>query len=608
VPDAPAPRSAVNAADSVIDSHQAFSFFQLVCERLSHPAYCRVDHDVFQALSHRVEAESVRNVEEGLSSFETLLTRSRDDSAALHAFRAGLIKALLSLSVTSPKKLSALHNHDFAATDIIPDSPAIAESYVGSKGHNQFSVAKDVTRWLVASKKRVDWLAFARLAVTLAPNLDDAIIVSETFAHLTSDEAQKLLDGVSSPMLDERSVRHGIEEQLAAKYPSAVRQWAAPLCDTSEAAARIAGATFDLSRSGLSELLEDKTFTVQGQIAVAADIILRVSKTSTPDWLEDFARERPTMFVNLLKSGADGNVIAISALARLLSVTSLISPEFIVTTVDFLQPIPASSLLDGLCALIVKSTLVWILRGRLEIDAFDRIAVSPQIANWVHGADGSWLAGILASEAYQEKSASSRAWAWLAIAPEPFYTSTGALTVRLVSQLCQRSSGIWSNYNKVALDWRDVLERANRFCDARISLRHSAQALEFAFGHRNLPLAAVVRSAFPTAYRAVTEGSSFVEEVNNLFSYDWDRAKALRRNLIEAFYHSDWAPADLALTAMNSFGLRKMFKRIWRKWHGEEYVDHMTRDLGSRDDLEALACKQELASLVANPNFYEAWD
>ena len=94
------------------------------------------------------------------------------------------------------------------------------------------------------------------------------------------------------------------------------------------------------------------------------------------------------------------------------------------------------------------------------------------------------------------------------------------------------------------------------------------QALEFTL-NTELPLSATVRAAFPAVYKAVVEQSPVASEADRLFSYEWDKGKALRKNSIDAFYYSDWPAADLGLAAKELFGLRKLFKRVRRKWSGK---------------------------------------
>jgi hypothetical protein len=139
-------------------------------------------------------------------------------------------------------------------------------------------------------------------------------------------------------------------------------------------------------------------------------------------------------------------------------------------------------------------------------------------------------------------------------------------------------------------------------------VRHCVQALGFSLANSRLPVSEVVRSAFPDVYKAVVEQASYEDEANSLLSYDWDRAKGLRRNLVDCFYQSNWPEGDLALTAAESFGLRKLFRRVWRKWSGEEYVARMIADLRRRNEPLAIQCLNELISYYEKPNFHEPWD
>ena len=54
--------------------------------------------------------------------------------------------------------------------------------------------------------------------------------------------------------------------------------------------------------------------------------------------------------------------------------------------------------------------------------------------------------------------------------------------------------------------------------------------------------------------------------------------------------------------------LRKVFKRIWTKWHGKDYLSSMLQDLEGRQDPVATEVHRDLLELVRHPDFYEDWD
>ena len=70
--------------------------------------------------------------------------------------------------------------------------------------------------------------------------------------------------------------------------------------------------------------------------------------------------------------------------------------------------------------------------------------------------------------------------------------------------------------------------------------------------------------------------------------------------------NSTWRPGDLALTTIETFGLRKLYKRVTRKYRGETYIEKMLHDLALREDEESRQTAQELRNLVMGPYFYES--
>ena len=68
------------------------------------------------------------------------------------------------------------------------------------------------------------------------------------------------------------------------------------------------------------------------------------------------------------------------------------------------------------------------------------------------------------------------------------------------------------------------------------------------------------------------------EEVPDLLRFvpflDWDKCKAARRELVEAFMTSPaWAPEDFALTAYQCSDLDRFFSRAFEAYGGDKYLD-----------------------------------
>lgn len=79
-----------------------------------------------------------------------------------------------------------------------------------------------------------------------------------------------------------------------------------------------------------------------------------------------------------------------------------------------------------------------------------------------------------------------------------------------------------------------------------------SQALHFASGHRNLPLAGVVAEAFYLVHEAAMDDQSNRGPWFLWGFGGWDKAKDLRRSLVESFRESDWPPYYFALAAQRT--------------------------------------------------------
>jgi hypothetical protein len=142
---------------------------------------------------------------------------------------------------------------------------------------------------------------------------------------------------------------------------------------------------------------------------------------------------------------------------------------------------------------------------------------------------------------------------------------------------------------------------------SRLGLAAASATLEYAFRRPHLPVSSLVISAFHVMHEAASSGDGSYE-VSRLVSYwDWDKAKALRKKLIEVFSGSGWPAGDLVVAAEGAGIARKILKRLARKSWSEHYLAHVRRDLAGRTDPAALLAARRLAEWDANPDWSE-WD
>ena len=89
---------------------------------------------------------------------------------------------------------------------------------------------------------------------------------------------------------------------------------------------------------------------------------------------------------------------------------------------------------------------------------------------------------------------------------------------------------------------------------------------------------------------------------------DWDKAKDLRRSLVDSFTHSDWDPSQFALSAREPWLLRKLSKRMLRQWHGFEYLERAYSGLNAIATSKAKELAGVLSEILRDPQFTEDWD
>lgn len=598
--------SALSAAGQLADARQALSFLQLVCERLSHSPYAQVGEEVLLDLRRRIGKWGYEALDQTLASYEELMERTSAEEPARRSYRAGLIDGIKWLGERGSNDLTALHKFDGAAAEIVPLHSSIGRSYLSIPSNVEFRPSKDLLRWLQNGSSDVDWADWAAMLSSIADSsaVGDQLF-AECFARLSSDDVNALLLGVGGSQVS-GDLAHAIEKYLVPAHAPMVRRWAFGLQPRSSESIRIASSTFDLSLSGILELLDCEAVDETTRVAVFVQFLARLPYYAQfPNWLREALDRRPKIVLDLVHAASVKLNGAGDVLSRILAELDVLPFE----ALDMLLPTIRSwtgPLPEDLSPLLVRTIFVGALRGLRDAGELRQIDRISSLATCVLEADSSRYANLFGTEIARDREIYARAWLVLAEAPDTLYRSRRIITVAVINQLLRQPNVNWTY--EIASSWRRVLDRAKILCESRFYVRHGVQALSFSFGSSYLPVSSVVRCAFPDVYKAVAEQSPYSDEANSLLSFDWDRAKGLRRNLVDNFCQSSWPPGDLALTAAESFGLRKLFRRVWRKRSGEKYVVRMISDLRQRDEPLAASAADELVAYYEKPNFYEPWD
>lgn len=605
-------RTAIDAALTDTDAGEALEHLQLVCERLEHDAFRSVGQDLLREIADGVASKATKEIDRGLSSYESSLSRVGSDSSSLRAYRSGLVEALIQLSLEAPQNLLALRRHGLAASDIIRANPDVAAAYLRiESAHSSKSegaqTAQDVLEWVRSSVGYTDWEKLAEVLLRSAKYVREDDLYEELFSHLSQDDVELLLQKLSDVHgIADSAVLGVIERRLAVSFPYSVQNWIFRNGEWGDGASRIAAATFQMTAAGINQVLADSRLDDRKRAAVLADLLMRILDTEFSGWLRDYVLETPAVLEELFRVGNENSNSVIRCLSRLMRQLHLLPMSVVTTGTAALQSFVGTSIYSELRNSVLRSAVVWSIREEGNCRALAPLMSSTEAREWFGGVDSSSLVGLITGEAGQGVQEWTNAWRWLQNAPREI-DARGNVIQGIVAYLCRRPNSHWSA--EVAEMWAAILSRSQQTSERRIHLKYCIQAIQFSFSHGRLPLSAIVIAGFPSVYAAVTEQWPSSGDVDVLLSFmDWDRAKALRGALVDAFMGSAWPAGDLAIVAAKTFGVRKLFKRVNRKWYGESYIRDMARDLSNRNDREAVEVRRELFEIMANPNFYEQWD
>jgi len=127
------------------------------------------------------------------------------------------------------------------------------------------------------------------------------------------------------------------------------------------------------------------------------------------------------------------------------------------------------------------------------------------------------------------------------------------------------------------------LESAVR-ADQTGSVRACVAILPFAMAARQKPASPLIIAAFPVVHDELLKNSDGFDMVKALLFVDWDKCKSARRDLVRAFMHSSWPPADLAITAWHTRELNRIFRRVLKERGGSRYLGEVEEGVTRLDD------------------------
>ncbi|MHC8364044.1 GAP1-N1 domain-containing protein [Pseudomonas sp. LS2P72] len=120
---------------------------------------------------------------------------------------------------------------------------------------------------------------------------------------------------------------------------------------------------------------------------------------------------------------------------------------------------------------------------------------------------------------------------------------------------------------------------------------------------RRQPVSPLIAAMFPSIYRELSKANDVPDLLKIFPFFDWDRCKAARIELVDAFMSSSWRAGDLAATACRCGDVAKILKQVAGSHGGEKYLTRIENDLDRLDDGGRHLIKNTAAQIRAEKSY-----
>jgi hypothetical protein len=592
--------SAIESAAAAADVEEGLTALRLIEDRLRREAFREVSPRFHSSIERASSLLAEREPLTAIKAVEYLSSPSRD-SAEL---QNGILRGLCQAAQRDSTVMRAIENYPSTAIRMLNLEPSLAAIYLQSAGP---SASGQVASWLAGTRDVGVLRAVRKATLPILKGTEPEEIIAALLRDLTSAEVPSTLDQLFSASINFMNgpFLKVAMDRIGPVYPAEVRRWALQdrLPATQETAALLAS-TFADSRAGFEEFLSQSRLGGGQQALVLARMLDVHSGSGMPYWLREMVSENPAFVGILLAAKRPASTLIDGALYMVLEeVEEVRLPDTIRTNIKDFE---GSSAFPLIVDKVLRAALVDDLTGDNRWDN-NEIARSEAADQWLRNIPSGRLGALLSKGPAAGRDGLERAWNWIAEDRSPLYQRSDAAISDLVEVLLAQTRSFCDE--KTGATMASVLKRTRRESDSAMHQTLAAKCLRFSFDNTQLALGAVVAESFPDVYSVVASERRPPLFFSLFFwSYDWDKGKDLRIALVDAFMNSAWKPAYLALAAERAGILRKIFKRVRRRPRGGNYIASMARDVKERTSPEWLRLREELESMISDPDFYEEWD
>lgn len=589
--------TAITAAKRA-DSESALHCLALVDARLRRPSFATAGRETYDGLLTTV-------VEIVSQKPQALFSSCAQGIPVDHSpFWDGVRGGLSLVATQAPQMLLDLGRYPELASFAVRAVPNVARSYLQATSDDRQTRIGQVVEWI---RRAEDQSERRQIRVTLlheAHNVVDIPLLEELLRDLQEDEVGDALDSLleATQGFANASVRRVLSDYICERFPTQTIRWGV---DSPLLAARhvpeVLATAFAPTTDGCDQVLQMNWNSPEGRCEIWSAFVNRLANNHFPQWFMRRAADDPAViepFVGMatLSTRAIGALEAIGNQCDYIPIARSACAE------DFVRTVSETQVGALFAEKVGISVVVEHMEGRLSDAQLTALLNHRRIAEWWDGAPTGRLHDLLVSS--HDAASWQRGWTTLSVLPQTIFQRV--TRHRLISAFSRSYRANWTK--EVAQKWSQILERGRAELPHEEAIRLLTEALTFCFNNASLPVGIVVLTAFPPVYEAVTMNNA-TQITDELFGYfDWDKAKKLRKDVIESYTSSVWPPEDLAIIATRSHILRKVFSRLRRKWKGEEYLSRMVEGLRHRESDECLEVRRDLTSMMEDAEFFEPWD
>jgi len=580
------------------DASSALHCFSLVDLRLRRSSFSKTGTEASSALKDAVKRLIATEPNTFIAKFGH--TIPVDESCFWQGVRDGIQTA----AEVRPESIENLGQCPDIASYVIRGVPAVARSYLHSNPERRETSILQVVDW-VHRIERADERQLLREELLPETHDDPSLpLLEELLRDLRNSDVPSTLDTLagSTQGFSRASIRRAVSDFVCQRFPVESIQWGigSRMLEYKFVADVVAEA-FAVSLEGLDQILSVDWMTPGNRCEVLAAFIERAARKRLPQWFVRRAADDVTLIEPFAQCElwSARTTRALESIGEDCEYIPLVRSAFVT---EFIQKVAQTSLSDRFVAKTVESAFTEHISGQVSDKQLLDALKLPACEKWCEQAPSSRIYDLLLS--CSDRDAWRRSWVTLSILPRTSFQKVAGH--QIIAAFIRSYRASWTE--SVGKAWHQIVQRANDELPYETSLRLLMESTAFCLNNPRLPVGQVVCSAFPPVYDAIVKGRA-TQVTDEMFGYfDWDKAKKLRKDVIDAYVSSCWPPEELALIAARCQVLRKVVHRLQRKWNGDEYIRKMIDGLGSQKSVEAQAVRGELSAIISDPDFFEPWD